>query len=63
MWITDVCMCVIFYSPPHWVYQQDLESGISYSLRHEVAQHKHIDGDALKKLRLYVAVLAKVGVA
>ena len=42
------------------VYLADLESGLHYSLRQEVAGHTHIAGDKLEALKAYLGVLAKV---
>ncbi|KAL8559832.1 hypothetical protein ACOMHN_030168 [Nucella lapillus] len=41
------------------VYMQDLESTLTYSLRHEVALHNFIQGERLDALRRFVSVLAK----
>lgn len=44
------------------VHEQDLESGLHYSLRREVAGSKQIEGEKLNALKAYVLVLSKVEV-
>ncbi|XP_061170237.1 sulfhydryl oxidase 1-like [Saccostrea echinata] len=41
------------------VHMQDLESALTYCLRHEVAIHKDIQGEDLKALQHFVRILAK----
>ena len=51
----------MLFSYPDGVHSQDLESALTYSLRHEVAGRKVIEGDDLHALKAYVLVLSKVG--
>ncbi|XP_011880806.1 PREDICTED: sulfhydryl oxidase 2 [Vollenhovia emeryi] len=41
-----------------YVYQLDLESALRYSINHEIPMMKSIDGDRMKALQKYLAVLA-----
>lgn len=42
------------------VYMADLESGLHYLLRVELATHKTLEGEELKIFKDFVAVVAKV---
>lgn len=44
------------------VHEQDLESSLHYSLRHEVVLFKTITDEALQALKDYIRVLSKVSI-
>ena len=45
------------------LHEQDLESNLHYSLRHEVSMFASIGGSRLVALKQYVEALAKVSIA
>ena len=57
-------VCLVFVCNLHdrqiHLHEQDLESNLHYSLRHEVAMFASIAGSRLNALKQYVKALAKV---
>lgn len=49
--------------PRSRLYTVDLESGLHYLLRVELAAHSSLAGEQLKTFKAFVTVLAKVGLA
>ena len=55
----NAVFCFSFFRT-YEVFMQDLVSGISFSLRREVAKHKEIKGDALAALKDWVNLILQV---